>query len=73
MASLLAPVDVSALSDDDQVLNHGGLRDAAHVMNVRHRESKMAQKKCSELYLLLLLAQKPEVRAERPTMFLLDS
>jgi DIS3-like exonuclease 1 len=44
-----------------QVLSHGGLREAAHVMNVRHRESKMAQKKCSELYLLLLLAQKPEV------------
>uniref|UniRef100_A0A061QID2 DIS3-like exonuclease 1 n=1 Tax=Tetraselmis sp. GSL018 TaxID=582737 RepID=A0A061QID2_9CHLO len=52
---------MAALAGAPPVLGHRALSGAAGVMNARHRESKLAQKKCSELYLLLLLAQRPQV------------
>lgn len=43
------------------VMPHKDLAEAADAMNARHRESKRASKECSELFLLVLLRDKPMV------------
>lgn len=56
-------VDPSQPASMRAPIPHAELSAAAARMNEQHRLSKAAQKKCQEMYLLLMLASHPHVES----------